>query len=155
MKPANLAVNKAPFQHLHIASPGDATDLIRKLETKKDIAVRVVRGSKSTKVADLLDEMSAALQFPHYFGHNWDSCADCLRDLRWISQAGVVVVFTDAAELLKSAKASDVATFKSVLADSTDFWSEAKNKTRTLHVVFQADEKSADGIAKKWELGAE
>ena len=155
MKPANLAVNKAPFQHLHIASAGDATDLIRALEKKKDVTVRVVRGSKSAKVADLLDELSAALQFPHYFGHNWDSCADCLRDLGWISQAGVVIVFTDAQNLLKSAKAAEIATFKSVIADATEFWSESKKKARTLHVVYQAEAGAADEVARKWELETE
>ena len=148
MKLANLSLAKAPYQHLMNAPVDEATDTIRALQ-KKGVAVHVVRGGKSGKVADLFCELSAALQFPHYFGENWDAFADCLQDLAWIEQGSVVIVFTDADKLLKSAKAAEVETFKNVIADATAYWNESKKKSgKTLHVIFQSQD--SDTAAKKW-----
>ena len=41
---------------------------------------------------DLLKELSAKLNFPDYFGFNWDALYDCLRDLNWINQKEIVLV---------------------------------------------------------------
>ncbi|HEX3600406.1 MAG TPA: barstar family protein [Lacipirellulaceae bacterium] len=35
---------------------------------------------------DLLRALSAALKFPPYFGNNWDSLDECLRDLSWLGE---------------------------------------------------------------------
>lgn len=42
---------------------------------------RVVRGKKSRTVSHFFDEISAALQFPYYFGENWAALDECLADL--------------------------------------------------------------------------
>ena len=43
-------------------------------------------GDKET----LLKDMAAALEFPGWFGHNWDALEDCLSEL---PQSGYVLVF--------------------------------------------------------------
>lgn len=42
--------------------------------------------------ADFLAHISGALNFPSYFGGNWDALADCLKDLSWLPGKGWIVV---------------------------------------------------------------
>ena len=39
--------------------------------------------------------MAEALQFPDYFGHNWNALYDCLRDFHWTNQKDVVLIHSD------------------------------------------------------------
>lgn len=41
-----------------------------------------LRGSRSK--AETLARIAASLDFPEWFGHNWDALADCLGDLPWL-----------------------------------------------------------------------
>jgi RNAse (barnase) inhibitor barstar len=45
---------------------------------------------------DALSRIAAALDFPDWFGGNWDALADCLRDLSWSPAPGYVVVLDQA-----------------------------------------------------------
>ena len=41
-----------------------------------------------------LTAVAGALEFPPYFGMNWDALHDCLTDLSWRPAAGYVLLFT-------------------------------------------------------------
>jgi hypothetical protein len=43
----------------------------------------------------LFSVLSAELNFPDYFGRNWDALFDCLTDLSWIAAPCVVLVHED------------------------------------------------------------
>lgn len=62
---------------------------------------RVVRGGKMVTVHALFDEVAAALQFPLYFGENWDALDECLSDLELPPQRGFVFVIADAGGCLR------------------------------------------------------
>jgi RNAse (barnase) inhibitor barstar len=47
----------------------------------------------------LLAEIAHALEFPEWFGNNWDALFDCLADLGWLPAKGHVLVLENAAEL--------------------------------------------------------
>src|SRR3954468_14606746 len=65
------------------------------------LTVRVVRGRKMRTVGQLFDELSAALQFPYYFGENWAAFDECLADMDWLPMnVGIVVAVLDSADLL-------------------------------------------------------
>ncbi len=51
-------------------------------------------------MSSLFDEWAAALQFPYYFGHNWDAFDECIADLGWIDANGYAVAILDAALIL-------------------------------------------------------
>jgi hypothetical protein len=45
---------------------------------------------------DALARIAAALEFPDWFGGNWDALADCLGDLSWLPGDGHLLVFDEA-----------------------------------------------------------
>jgi len=49
--------------------------------------------------SELLHEFSRVLLFPEYFGNNWDALNDCLCDLTWIKERGIVIVFESISHL--------------------------------------------------------
>ena len=56
-------------------------------------------------VSELFDEFSAALQFPLYFGENWDAFDECLSDLDWLPVGGGrVIVVTEPEHVLTMAE---------------------------------------------------
>lgn len=44
----------------------------------------------------LLKTIAAALEFPDWFGENWDALEDCLSDLSWRQAAGHILLFEGA-----------------------------------------------------------
>ena len=49
--------------------------------------------------AEFLDRVSHALEFPAWFGGNWDALFDCLADLGWRPAPGYVLVLEHASRL--------------------------------------------------------
>lgn len=45
--------------------------------------------------AAVLVRIAQALEFPAWFGHNWDALADCLGDLAWLDPAAGHVLILD------------------------------------------------------------
>lgn len=62
--------------------------------------VRTVRGRKSRTVASFFNEIAAALQFPYYFGENWNALNDVLGDLEWSPGSAYLILIADADQLL-------------------------------------------------------
>lgn len=81
--------------------PGEESqfdDLVR--TAPRQTAVRTIRGKRCTSKESTLQEWAAALQFPSYFGSNWDAFEDCIRDLDWLNTRRVVAVVTSAENVL-------------------------------------------------------
>ncbi|HRP94614.1 MAG TPA: barstar family protein [Rhodocyclaceae bacterium] len=66
---------------------------------------------------DFLQRIAAALQFPAWFGHNWDALADCLGDLSWLPARGHVLVLEHADDLRRAAPL-DFATAQDILDEA-------------------------------------
>lgn len=56
------------------------------------LTVRRVRGRKMTTAQGLFDEMAAALQFPAYFGENWNAFDECISDMDWLPLVGGLAI---------------------------------------------------------------
>lgn len=72
---------------------------------------------------DLLCRIAVALEFPDYFGHNWDALEECLGDLAWLDAPGYVLGI-EHSEQLRVASGDDYATFVSILEECSDQWRE-------------------------------
>jgi len=84
---------------------------------------------------ELLKSLYYLLWFPGYFGLNWNSLYDCLRDLDWISENKVMIVH----ESLPSIADSDLCIYLEVLKDSVLDWVD--DKRHQLEIVFHEKDK--------------
>ncbi|MGY0634858.1 barstar family protein [Luteimonas sp. A478] len=79
--------------------------------------VSVDLGTVDGKTA-LLEKLARALDFPDYFGHNWDALDDALGDLSWQQAPGLLLVLENADRLQRCAP-GDFSTLLEILKEST------------------------------------
>jgi hypothetical protein len=104
-----------------------ANRLIWSLRTEKstDVFVASVRGRKMKQRQGVFDQFAASLQFPHYFGENWNAFSDCVRDLDWLRASAFVVVVLDAEDTLVEGDPDEFHLLLKILSDAGDEWSRA------------------------------
>src|SRR5262249_48535451 len=71
------------------------------------------------KGGDALRAIAEALQFPAWFGGNWDALEDCLGDLSWRPAGDHVLLFQGWQALV----ADNLGVLIDVLRSSAEFWS--------------------------------
>lgn len=88
-------------------------------ESKNDLIVEIplIINSK----ADLLEVFRTSLNFPDYFGKNWDALNDMLRDLSWLGVDSVIVTHSEIPDLPEP----DLRKYLSILHDVVDSWKKA------------------------------
>ena len=59
-----------------------------------------IDGSKVANATDLMRAISEAMDFPDYFGWNWDALEECLSDLSWLSATAYIFRWDLASNLL-------------------------------------------------------
>jgi hypothetical protein len=147
-----LTRSSGSWLHLLPTTPSDAWDALHGLEEipggalKARQVVRFVRGRKARTAAHFLDECAAALQFPPYFGENWDACDECLADLPWLKTDGVIVGVTDAHHLLDKGPAEDLQRLLAVLTHASQSWEPGP-----FHVVLQVPPAEAAALQQRWQ----
>ena len=111
-----------------------------------DWEVRVLRGERMVTWDGMLDEVSAALQFPFYFGRNAPALLDCLSDLAWMPSPCIVLVVTHVDEMLADAQgdAHDVLIINCLRAAARwregIVWSGDETEYRAFHLILQTQE---------------
>ncbi len=65
---------------------------------------------------DVLARIAEALDFPDWFGHNWDALEDCLGDLSWRGGEGHVLLFE------RFPDGDELAVLLDVLRSSARYW---------------------------------
>jgi hypothetical protein len=144
---------KAPHLHLLVATPSTASDLMwswQQTEGKR-VAVRALRGNKMATAARLFDEFAAALQFPYYFGENWDAFDECLRDLEWLEADAYVIVITHAQQVLDCEPPEELQLFFKLLEATAREWGDpkehdSKGPPKPFHVVLQCTEEEVPAV---------
>lgn len=89
LNPATLAVPGPVSVHFTTEAPAKAG---------VDGLVAGIDGAAVQSRDELLDAIAAALEFPDYFGRNWDALDECLRDLAWLPADGYVLIVRDAGD---------------------------------------------------------
>lgn len=72
--------------------------------------------------AALLRTLAAALEFPDWFGHNWDALADALADLGWLPEAPGYVLLLEGLAHYRAADPDGCTTLLEILAEVAESW---------------------------------
>jgi len=107
------------------------------LDATRGSALRVARIGLSGAAGKeaLMERFARALEFPRWFGGNWDALEDCLGDLSWTGAAGHLLLIEDAKDLPGDERGILV----DVLAAAAASWAERK---RPFFAVFVGREKA-------------
>jgi hypothetical protein len=97
--PNDLAINLAAIDESSLE------DLIMGWQVQyPECAIYRLRGHKAINDTCFFDEAAAVLQFPYYFGENWDAFEECINDLSWIPQTSFLLIFSHADQLLNESE---------------------------------------------------
>ncbi|MDN5941146.1 MAG: barstar family protein [Nitrospira sp.] len=138
-----LQSTKAPWTSLLlVAADQRAESLVR---PPNGLVLKIIKGRHCKTPSTLLDEFARALEFPDYFGHNWDALEECLTDLEWLPAKGYVVLITDAAQVLSNDD-TEYETFLEILRDAGEAWGSGQagmgtRRAMPFHVLFAVSER--------------
>ncbi|WP_162997070.1 barstar family protein [Mucilaginibacter kameinonensis] len=79
---------------------------------------------------ELLKKLSETLEFPDYFGNNWNALYDCLCDFHWMAKMGIVLVHHEL-PLLADDK---IKIYLNILFEATGDWRD--NEAHYFKVIF-------------------
>ncbi|MFT3943639.1 MAG: barstar family protein [Ancrocorticia sp.] len=131
---------------------------------KQELTVRVVRGRKMRTKQSLFDEFAASLQFPLYFGENWDAFDECVRDLEDLPAGkGYVVVITEPDDVLLGEDERGLRLLVNSLTDAAGEWGKPIERGEwwdrssvPFHVVLVGQCEVLERASRRWTAaGAE
>jgi len=73
--------------------------------------------------ADFLRAASKALQFPAYFGSNWDAFEECITDLSWLEVDGYALLVYNP-ESFRECDPEEMATARTIFEDAAGYWKD-------------------------------
>jgi RNAse (barnase) inhibitor barstar len=140
---AYLQSTKAPWTSLLVVEPGQRAESL--VHAPDGYALKVIKGVKCQTTDGLLTECAHVLDFPDYFGHNWDALEECLADLEWLPAKGYILLITDAAHVLPDDE-THYETFLEILCDAGEAWGNGQaemgaQRATPFHVLFAVSER--------------
>ena len=140
---ANLQSTKPPWTSLLVVTAGQRTESL--VRPPNEFALKVIQGAKCRTTAGLLTECARALDFPDYFGHNWDALEECLTDLEWLPAKGYILLITDAGCVLPDDE-EEYETFLEILRDAGEAWGTGQvgvgaRRATPFHALFAVSER--------------
>jgi hypothetical protein len=101
-------------------APSDAS-VLRAAATRSTLAWMHLDTGTARNKMQFLTACARDLQFPVWFGGNWDALADCLQDFSWKPAPGHIVLWRGASTFAKAAP-DDFATALEIFRDAAIYW---------------------------------
>jgi hypothetical protein len=147
---------EGPWLHLFVATESDACDLLRGLlkVDKPRLAARRVRGNKARTAQAWFDECAAALQFPWYFGENWNAFDECITDLEWLPADTYVLLIMDGSHLLEAETPQNLSLLFTALESAGREWAKPvagqfPRPPKAFHVLIQCGRAEEGSLREK------
>ncbi len=109
------------FSGVYILQTASTSTDLGKLVADRGLEVFPVNGKNVRTKERFLTVLAEALQFPDYFGFNWDALEDCLTDLSWFAAEGFVIAY-DYFGVLARHDPDEADTALDILVDSAEYW---------------------------------
>lgn len=103
-----------------VTSPKDLPDIKQSARVYGLAFIYIDLSGIVTKDA-FLQVVSRALQFPDYFGMNWDAFEDCITDLSWFSSRGYVFVIANIEEFAQKVP-RELQKARNIFRSAAEFW---------------------------------
>lgn len=86
----------------------------------------VIEGDRIASKPDFLQESAQVMNFPDYFGANWDGFEECLTDLEWLPANGYVLLYLHP-ERFAAAHPADWSVLVSILRSAIEEWKDTES----------------------------
>ncbi len=106
--------------------------IINKRLSLKDTFVVILQGARMTTLHDLYREIETALQFPMYFGGNWNAVDEMITDFEWIREKNYMIGINDFEKILSECEVgnedkqaivdNEIKIFIEILIDAINYW---------------------------------
>ncbi|MFM6908074.1 MAG: barstar family protein, partial [Dolichospermum sp.] len=84
-----------------------------------------LNGKKINNKQTFLTQAAEAMEFPTYFGHNWDAFDECITDLTWCPAQRYVILY-DHADIFAQAEPTQYQIALDIFNSAKEYW-EANN----------------------------
>ena len=118
---SRITAPNAPWAQLGIGDLARLSEILDERPTSLP-QTRIVEGSRCWNTNALFREWASVLQFPEYFGGNWNAFDDCLRDLRGLNGEAIIVVVRDFEQVLADDPHGEFNVFAESLKDASGRW---------------------------------
>ena len=145
-----------PFFYLITSKETTIRDFTVHEVDKKDYVVRLRRGGRCQTRGSLFKEWASQLQFPDYFGNNWNAFDECINDLSWLRGKKYIIVITNFEKVLVQ-DAADLPIFLTILKEAVAAWMNPQknniqgkwtNEPIPFHIIFQCEPQNHQGCKK-------
>jgi len=136
----HLCTATPPWSALLVVPRGTSASAL--VKAPPGFVVRTIQGKKCRTPSTLFAEFARALDFPDYFGHNWDALEECLADFEWLPAKGYILLIHDA-EVVLPEDEEEYETLLEILSDAGEAWSKgqtADSRRAPFHACFAVTE---------------
>ena len=139
-----------PYVELLVLKKGQTHE--QEVTPPPGVVVREFHGRNCHTKAGVLGEFARVLDFPAYYGKNWDALEECLTDLQWLPAPGYLFFITEAEELLPD-QAEEYATLIAILEQSGKVWATEQDVRPEIPFhVFLSVEAPQKSKRKDWKV---
>lgn len=101
-----------------------------------------INGKNVTSKSEFFQACAETMNFPDYFGYNWDAFADCMNDLSWLSANGYILLYTQPKNFANN-DPSEWSTVLLVLQEAVEYWKETETP---MYILIRAESLALDEL---------
>jgi RNAse (barnase) inhibitor barstar len=102
-------------------------EAVEQIAAEPGTKVFYLDGKKINSKETFLRKAAEAMQFPTYFGANWDAFDECITDLTWCPAQRYIILY-DHADIFAQAEPTQYQIALDILNSAKEYW-QAKNIT--------------------------
>lgn len=123
---------------VYLPEPDFSVETLAKIAGDNGPAFFHIEGREIRDKTQFLKQTAKELNFPDYFGYNWDAFSDCLTDMSWIEGDGFVVLFTHLDSFMEHSRPEFDAAVD-IFEESVEFW---VNRGKRMFILLQLEKPS-------------